>query len=226
MKLVGRLRTWARGHTRRRVYSPVGMAFHWGMAALVFFQLWWGWYVGRMPVGPEKLQGYQLHSQVGVLLLVLILLRGLWRLTVPGPVNDADKPGWQSNAAHLTHYAFYAVLVLLPLSGWAMWSSVASEQPLSLAGVAPWPLLPLADLPQGQRWAVLWASERIHFALIIVLLLMIPLHAGAALKHHFVDRDDALAGMTPFLRPLPPRLPEATRRRRKAGRSRTPKAAG
>lgn len=226
MSLVGKLRLWARGHTRQRRYSPVGMTFHWTMAALVFFQLWWGWRVGRLPVGPDKLEGYQVHSQLGVAILTLILLRGLWRLMIPGPVNDADKPGWQSAAAHLTHYVFYGLLVLLPLSGWAMWSSMGAEQPLSLAGLVPWPHLPLQGLPEATRWTILQVAETTHFILVLALLVMILLHVGASLKHHFLDRDDVLAGMTPFLKALPDRGQAGRPRRPRPHRSPPPKASG
>jgi cytochrome b561 len=225
MSLVGRIRQWAARHTGRNVYSPVGRAFHWIMAALVFFQLWWGWWVGRLPVGPDKLEGYQVHSQVGVALLVLLLFRALWRSIIPGPVNDADKPGWESTAARITHFVFYFLLVTLPLSGWVMWSAMAFDQPLSLVGVAPWPLLPLQDLPLETRWAIMQWSETIHFWLILALLGTILVHTGAALKHHFIDRDDVLAGMTPFIQPL--RTDPATEKRRwRDRRSRDPTNAG
>lgn len=204
MSLVTSLRKWAAQHTGRNVFSPVGQAFHWIMTAIVFLQLWWGWWVGRLPVGPEKLEGYQVHGQLGIIILVLLLFRLLWRSIIPGPVNDADKPGWQASAAHLTHYVFYFILVALPFTGWAMWSSMAFEQPLMLGGLAPWPLLPLQDLPLEMRWAILQWSETAHFWLIWGLLATIVVHAGAALKHHFIDRDDVLAGMVPLLQPLAP----------------------
>lgn len=212
MSLAGKIRAWARKDTHgEKDYSPVGQIFHWGMAAIVTFQLFWGWWIGRLPVGSDKLQAYQVHSQIGVLILVLILLRMVWRLMVPGPVNDADKPGWQSVAAHALHYAFYAALIGLPISGWFMWSSMASEQPLSLAGAAPWPQLPLEGLPRETRWAIMRWAEDVHFVLVIALLVMIPIHVGAALKHHFWDRDDVLAGMTPLLEPLPKRRSQQER---------------
>ncbi|HMP63844.1 MAG TPA: cytochrome b [Phenylobacterium sp.] len=211
MSLVKRLRQWAHGHTRQRRYSPVGQTFHWTMAALVVFQLWWGWRMGRLPVGGEKLEAYQLHSQVGAVLLVLILMRGAWRLMVPGPKNDADKPGWQRTAAHATHYAFYAILLILPLTGWAMWSAMAAEQPIELAGVVTWPLLPLHDLPSEIRWRIMDVGRTVHLGLAILLIFLILGHVGAALKHHFWNRDDATAGMVPFLDPPEnPREPSYT----------------
>lgn len=202
MSALTSLRRWAARHTGRNVFSPVGQAFHWIMAALVFYQLWWGWWVGQLPVGPEKLEGYQVHAQLGVALLALLFFRMVWRLIIPGPVNDADKPGWESVAARVTHYVFYFLLVALPVTGWAMWSSMAFEQPLTLAGLLPWPLLPLQDLPLEMRWAIMQWSETAHFWMILGLLATIVIHAGAALKHHFIDRDDVLAGMVPFLTPL------------------------
>ena len=202
MSLVERLREWAHGHTRRDVYSPVGQTFHWLMAFLVIFQIWWGWRIGRLPVGADKLEAYQLHSQSGVLLLVLILLRALWRLMIPGPVNDADKPGWQSTAAHITHYVLYFLMIALPISGWAMWSAMASEQPLAVAGALPWPQLPLGDLPSRTRWRIMEAAEIVHLLLVWSLLITLAAHVGASLKHHFIDRDDVLAAMVPFLKPL------------------------
>ena len=218
--IVERLRHWARGHTRRRRYSPVGVAFHWTMAGLIIFQLWWGWRTGGLPVGAEKLSAYEVHSQVGLLILVLTLARMVWRLFIPGPVNDADKPGWQSTAAHLTHFAFYACLLGLPLSGWAMMSATARHQDLSIGGVVAWPQLPFEALSPPVRWAIEAWAEQIHWAFVIGILVLIPLHVGAALKHEAIDRDDVMRGMLPGLGRLERLLAQAPRRMRRALRPR------
>jgi cytochrome b561 len=190
--------------------------FHWTVAGLILFQIWWGWRTGRLPVGYEKLEAYEVHSQAGLLIFVLTLLRMTWRLMIPGPVNDADKPGWQSRAAHLTHVALYACLLGLPLSGWAMLSATAREQDLSVAGVAPWPQLPLGMLPEAYRWVIEAWAEQVHFGFIILLLVLIPLHVGATVKHEFVDRDDVLRGMLPGVRRLERALSAAPRHIRQA----------
>lgn len=197
--IVNRLRRWARGHTREGRYSPVGVTFHWVVAALVLFQLWLGWRTGGLPVGAEKLRAYEVHSQTGLAILVLTLARMVWRLMVPGPVNDADKQGWRSTAAHLTHFAFYACLLGLPLSGWAMMSATASEQDLSVGGIAPWPPLPFEGLAPTVRWAIEAWAEQIHWAFVIAVSLLIPVHVGAALYHELLHRDDVLDGMLPSL---------------------------
>lgn len=224
--MIAKVRAWARVHVDEDRYSPVGVAFHWTIAALVFFQLWWGWRMGGRPAGYDKLEAYELHSQVGLLILVLTLLRMAWRLVIPGPFNDADKPGWQSAAAHLTHFVFYACLVGLPLSGWAIWSAMAAEQGLSVAGVLPWPHLPLHELPRPLRWAVLEWGRHAHFALVLTLLALIPMHVGAALKHHFWDKDDVLAGMLPVSRSLVNRAREDLKHRPTPPRSPRPSNAG
>ena len=123
--MIEELRAWARKHTERDRYSPVGIAFHWVMAALILFQLGWGFWTGLLHPGGDKLAAYQVHSAVGLPILLLALLRLAWRVVIPGPVNDADRQGWQTQAAYAIHYLFYLCFFGLPLSGWAMWSSVA-----------------------------------------------------------------------------------------------------
>lgn len=198
---LSRIRAWAARHTGAGRYSPVGQAFHWVMAALVFFQLGWGWRIGALAAGPAKLDGYALHSQLGLVLLMLIGLRAVWRLLIAGPETAADEPGLEGLAGHLTHYAFYGLLIALPVSGWVMWSAMAFEYPLRLAGRIGWPVLPLADLGPEARRAILSWAVRLHGIFVGTLILLILLHVAAALKHHFFDRDDVLAAMVPFLEP-------------------------
>jgi cytochrome b561 len=217
--MLDRLRAWARTHTEQDRYSPVGIAFHWSMAALVLFQLGWGYYADFLMPGGDKLHAYQVHSAVGLPILVLTIFRAAWRMLIPGPFNDADRLGWQTAVAHVTHMLFYLCFLMLPLSGWIMWSAVAPPGPLYLAGIIPWPHVPLDSLPEEMRFAALSSAERVHHWLIVLLLVLIPAHAGAALKHHFWDRHDVLRGMLPEVtdwedpqgakphRPREPRLP-------------------
>jgi len=205
-KLVVNILEWAAGHADEGRFSPVAIVFHWTMAALVVFQLGWGWWMGRLPVGGDKAAAYDIHFAVGILMLVLVIGRGGWRMLAPDVINDADKPGWESTAAHITHYVFYSCLFGLPLSGWAMVSATARDQELTLLGLVPWPLLPMHDLSNTQLWVIEAASEWMHWGLIVSLLVMIPIHVAGALKHQFIDRDDVLHGMLPI-------VPQPTRRR-------------
>jgi cytochrome b561 len=78
-----------------------------------------------------------------------------------------------------------------------MWSALDGGEPIRLAGVIPWPAMPFDAVPAPIQWLVLDWAEGIHVLLVILLLAMIPMHVGAALKHHFWDRHDVLRGMLP-----------------------------
>lgn len=188
---------WSKSYRDRGKYTPVGVAFHWIMAAVVIYQLYSGWAMQRYLAGAAKLDAYQLHSEIGLTLLLLGALRLVWRLIVPGPINDADNQGWKSTMAHATHAAFYTLFVVLPLSGWAMWSAIQPARPLSLAGLVEVPAMPFHSVsPDWQRW-ILHLAEDVHVTAAIVLTVLVPGHALLAIKHHFLDRDDVMEGMLP-----------------------------
>ena len=214
-KLFRQLLEWAAGHHDEGRYSPVGIGFHWVMAGLVIFQLGWGWWMGRQPVGGAMMAAYDLHFAVGVLMLILVIGRLSWRLLAPNLINDADKPGWESMAAHVTHYVFYTCLIGLPLTGWAMVSATARDQQLTFLGLFDWPLMPMQTLSNPILWWIENAAEWMHWGLIVSLLLLIPIHAGAALKHQIIDRDDVLHAMAPVV-PLPTRRRTRWQRRYRA----------
>ena len=193
------LRARAARHAEEGRYSPVGIAFHWTMAALVIFQLGWGLYTDVLMPGGDKLQAYQVHAAVGLPILVLTFFRAWWRIVIPGPINDADRLGWKTLVAHATHILFYGLFALLPISGWAMWSAMQPAAPLSLAGLVPVPAMPFYDLsPAWQRW-VLDVAEDLHGVGVVGLALLVPMHVGAALKHHFLEKHDVLEGILPSI---------------------------
>ena len=195
--MIERLRAWGNSYTSRGRYSPVGIAFHWVMAALVLFQLGWGFWTDLMMPGGDKVIAYQVHSAAGLPVLLLAIGRIFWRALITDPYNDADRQGWQTRVAHATAILFYITFFTLPLSGWVMWSSVAAPGPLYLGGVIPWPQIPLESVDPLTRYALLDLAEDVHSGSVILLLVLIPAHVGAALKHHFWDRHDVLRGMLP-----------------------------
>jgi cytochrome b561 len=189
------VQSWAACYTREGRFSPVGVAFHWIMAALILVQVPLGWFLKLMPVGGDKLAGYVLHGTIGVAIFAIAAFRVVWRIMVPDPYNAADRNGWETQAAYTVEHLFYVCFFVLPLSGWAMWSAVATPGPIQL--LIAWPVLPVYDLSTGQRWEILDHAEDVHLIFAWLLMLMVPLHVGAALKHHFWDRDDVLKGMLP-----------------------------
>ena len=129
--MIERLRAWGNSYTEQGRYSPVGIAFHWIMAALILFQIGWGFWTDWMMPGGDKVFAYQVHSAAGLPVLLLAVLRILWRMLITDPYNDADRQGWQTTIAHVTAMLFYLTFFTLPLSGWVMWSSVAAPGPVT-----------------------------------------------------------------------------------------------
>ena len=106
-------------------------------------------------------------------------------------------------AAHMGQWGLYALMIAMPLSGWVIVSTSKLAIPTLLFGVVPWPHLPLlADL-ENKR-AIHEIGENMHGILAYGMAGLAGVHALAALKHHFISRDDILLRMTPnFLaRPL------------------------
>jgi cytochrome b561 len=183
-------------------YHPIGIAFHWSMAALVFFQLWWGWRTTWLEPGYDKADAYVVHAQVGTVILVTAVMRLGWRIVAPFVAPKLEKiedlPGWQRFAAEAVHWGLYAMMIALPVSGLAMMAATAPElldRALGLSG--------FRDLDFVARAQLEHAAETVHLLSVWTIMALIAAHIGAALKHHFIDRDDVLARMIPLLGPRP-----------------------
>ena len=188
---------------RRGRYTAVGIIFHWTMAALVFGQLGLGWWMGRLDAGYGKMEAYGVHAGIGMMILLLAFLRLGWRIVVPRPLSTEDIPGWQHLAARATHLGFYALMVALPLTGLVMLSALARQDAVRMFGTRPLPVFPwVTQLPvlahtQGEARA-----ELAHDVLVWTMIALIVAHVGAALQHHFLNRDKVLHRMAPAIDPL------------------------
>ena len=179
----------------------ISIGLHWLTLLMVLGLVVVGLLMQELPNSPTKIQVYALHKSVGLTLLALTLLRLLWRLVggVPAPVPGT--PRWQSALAQGTHGLLYALLLAMPLSGW-LYNS-ASGFPLQWFGLFKLPALAGRDAELKA-----FAGEA-HTWLFYALAVVVAVHAAAALKHHYFDRDRTLARMTPGLRdpgatPAPP----------------------
>ncbi|RQO56981.1 cytochrome b [Paucibacter sp. KBW04] len=169
-------------------YSGVAIAFHWLLAVAIVGAFGMGLYMADLPFSPTRLKLYNWHKWAGVTILTLSALRLLWRLTHRPPV-DLHMPRWQALAAHLTHGLLYAMFFAVPLVGWAY--SSAAGFPIVWFGV-----LPLPDFVPVDK-ALAEILKDAHEMLAWVMALLVLAHLGAALKHHFIDRDGLLQRMLP-----------------------------
>lgn len=133
------------------------------------------------------------HMSLGITLLALAVARVLWRIFDRTPAWPAQMRGYERILAAVVHLALYALLFAIPISGWLL-ASVEGEQ-LSLFG---WFDLPTLGPPGGEEREHL--IEEVHEVLFNVLFVLAILHVVAALKHHFIDRDNVLRRMLPGAR--------------------------
>ena len=174
-------------------YGPVAQAAHWLTFLLVACVFLVGITMEDLPVSPDRVRLFSYHKWLGVTIFLVVALRLAWRWRHPPPPLPAAMPTWERHAARLMHVALYFLLFAVPLSGWLM-SSAKGFQTVYF-GVLPIPDLLAKDKPLGEE------LERLHWLLNKTLLMLALLHALAALKHHYVNRDDVLARMTPGLSP-------------------------
>ncbi|ROR32383.1 cytochrome b [Inmirania thermothiophila] len=177
----------------RQCFGWVAITLHWVTAAAVLALFPLGvWMVDLDYYHPWYNRAPALHVSVGMTLLALILVRIGWRLANPVPAFEPGMPAWERLAARAAHYAMYALLLVVTLSGYLI--PTADGKAVAVFGLVEVPALPWRPARQEDlaglvhRWAA-WT-----------LMGVATLHTLAALKHHFLDRDRTLVRM---LRPGP-----------------------
>ena len=178
-----------RNTTRR--WGAIAQLFHWLIVALILVQLWLALRADEL-TGMGKLRELARHKSVGITILMLVILRLLWRSRNPHPPLPDNLKPYERSLARLTHGALYTLLFAIPLSGWTM--SSARGFPVSWFG-----FLQLPDLVPKNHTLYEWLVMT-HVTLVCVLAVIVALHVAGALKHHFVHKDDVLRRMLPFTR--------------------------
>jgi cytochrome b561 len=172
-------------------YTRTAIGLHWLIAIAIVTTFSVGLYMSDLPLSPDKLKIYSWHKWTGVTIFLLVAFRLMWRLTHRPPPLPVGMPAWQQTAAEATHWLLYALMIAVPLSGWLM-SSAKGVQTVYF-GVLPLPDLLAKNKELGKT------LETVHQALNFTMAGLVLAHAGAALKHHFIDRDEVMARMLPFL---------------------------
>jgi cytochrome b561 len=170
-------------------WGALARVFHWGMFVLFAGLIGVGYYMVDLPLSAAKMKIYALHKSVGVVMLVLVVLRLFWRTIDRRPASEPMSV-WQHYAAVVAVVALYALMLVLPLSGWAYNS--AAGFPLRWFNLANLPAL-MAPAPALKAWA-----KSAHEMAAVVFMSVIGVHALAALKHHFWDKDRTLLRMLPW----------------------------
>lgn len=174
-----------------RSWGWVARLLHWVMALMIVGI----WLLGRTMVAlpntalMQKFEYYQLHKSLGLTVLALGLLRLAWRALNRTPALPAQAPAWERHAAHVSHVLLYLLILLIPVSGYLMASASTLGIPTLYFKLFQVPHLlgPNARAEAAFKW--------IHVQLGWLLAGLLAIHAAAALKHHFIDRDAVLSRM-------------------------------
>jgi cytochrome b561 len=181
-------------------WGDVSQLLHWTIAVLILSIGAVGLVMGDLPRTPKYFWVYTAHKSLGLTVLALVLVRIGWRLYAGAPQPVAGTPRWQARLASATHAAIYVLILAMPLSGW-LYDSASGLRPFRWFGLAEVPKIS----PPSE--AVADAAHGTHEWLFWLLIALVVAHAGAALYHHFFQRDATLVRMLPrrWL-DVPPRL--------------------
>lgn len=165
-------------------YSLPARVLHWLVAVLVIVQVVLGWAAEWERDREASFRLIQTHYQAGLLIFGLMILRLSWRIANAPPPPLIDEPPVRKHSATFTHWALYALLLTMPLSGYVIW--VWMDVPMTAFGFLEVPKL-FVPPAEDETWrANAWY---IHFYSSWALIGLAALHIGAALWHEFAVRD-------------------------------------
>ncbi len=170
-------------------YGSLSVGIHWLML-LLFIAVYASIELREFyPKGSDPREALKTwHFMLGMLVFVLVWLRLAARLSGPTPAIQPEPPGWQQLSANLLHLALYALMIVMPLTGWLLLS--ATGKPIPFFGL---------ELPAlvGENKGLAEQLKEIHEAVGTAGYYLIGLHAAAALYHHYIVRDNTLTRMLP-----------------------------
>jgi cytochrome b561 len=172
-------------------YGAISLVFHWLMALLVLIMLGLGW--GRYYV-PRTWTPWMmdLHKSLGIIILVLVFARVLWRMYEQIPPLPREFTKSEKLIAHVAHYSLYLFMLAMPLSGWLMMSAMGRNP--SFFG--------FIDLPALIEKSPAWVPflKNVHGLMAYGFAGLITVHVLAAFFHHFIRKDDILRRMLPLIK--------------------------
>jgi len=173
---------------RPQSFNPLSKALHWLMALLILGLLCIGFFMTGMEDSPAKGSVFMLHKSFGILVLMLVGLRILWKTASKQPEHIPTHAAWERGLSTLVHILLYVGMIGMPLSGWVM--SSAADYPVPFFGLFNLP----SFVPKSE--ALYEAASTGHEVTGFALVAAIGLHYLGAAKHHLLDRDETLPRMT------------------------------
>ena len=182
-----------------RRYNRTAMVLHWLVAALLLVNVVYGLEAANADDAHVR-PLIDMHKSIGITLLGLVLLRILWRVGHKPPALPRSYPAYERKGAHLAHLLLYAVMLLLPLTGYihdSAWK-LSATHPIELYGLVHFPHIGFIEsLPVATKEGVHSAFGAAHVWLGYALYALFALHIAGVLKHHAIDHESELSRMLP-----------------------------
>ena len=169
-------------------YGTTAKVFHWLIVALLIVQYLIGWLMPDLHHGMQPGVPMTMHLSFGLSILVLIVLRFVWRLTHP-VAPESSLPVWQRLSSELLHWLLYILVLATTATGW-LFASFRGWS-VSYFYLFPFPMLASNNAAAGR------AIDGLHQVAEWTLLVFIGLHVLAAFAHLFVYRDRVMQRMLP-----------------------------
>ena len=158
-------------------YGLIAQLLHWAVVVGIVLQYVWAWRIDNTESIREQFSLVTTHKSIGMTILLLVILRLLWRAFNKPPPYPSTMKSWEIKAANFTHALLYALILLMPLTGW-MYTSAAGY------GGEFWGLMDVPDLvPTSEQLESF--MHRAHESIGWVIPIVVAVHVFAALRHHF-----------------------------------------
>jgi len=171
----------------------VSVIAHWAAAWAMILALYFG--LSAVYGNGPRQETFAAHAYAGLTVLGLVVIRLFLRTLLPWPTEEKEGSQILKLVAEAMHWALYALMLLTPLTGWIVASSMGCC--MAVPGLPNIDLLG-SGLSIGRSVSAMTAYH-VHVFFVWTLLALISLHVMAALFHHFVFRDTILVRMIPVL---------------------------
>jgi cytochrome b561 len=170
-------------------WGSVSRALHWVLGLVIVGMLAYGWWMNHLAARPDRFFHRSIHADIGYVILLLMVIRLIWRSINPVPAPPPDTPRWRRLAARANHWALYLITIVVAMLGWAH-SGAHKPDYADWFGLFRVPQFTSTDKASADFY------ENLHIYMAYVLIALIAIHILAALYHHFIRHDSVVSRMT------------------------------
>jgi cytochrome b561 len=165
-------------------WGSLSRLFHWILGLAIIGMIAYGWWMNHFPARADRFFYRSIHADIGYVVLLLTVVRLIWRGVNPTPALPDDLPRWLRMLTRANHVLLYLVTILVAMLGWAHSGARPPDQ--NYSSFFGWFNVPQFTSPDK---VAAGAYEDRHIFFAYSLLALIVLHVLAAAWHHFIRRD-------------------------------------